>query len=424
MNNKTMRKSAGGRAEANTKKNTKKVSGKSFTFEGRRRSDGQVVKGEVNARNEQEARDKLRKSGIQVLAVSAVKTKRLGKSIKAKDITVFARQLATMMKAGLPLLQAFEIVAKGHTNPAMTELLMTIRADIEQGTSLGEAFSKHPKYFDSLFCSLVAAGEAGGVLDSLLDKLATYMEKTEAIKRKVKGALMYPIIILTVAFALIVGMMMFVLPAFKQVYDGMGAELPALTQTVMDISDFFVAYGLYIIAAIVIGVIALKKYHTNSVPFQKKVDAWLLSAPIFGQIVKKSAIARWSRTTATLFTAGVPLVQALESVAGAAGNLVYEDATYKIRSQVEQGTSLTSGMQSSNMFPNMVLQMAAIGEESGSLDDMLNKAAEFYEDEVDMAVGMLSTMMEPIIMVMLGTIIGGLLVAMYLPLFSIGDVIG
>ncbi len=402
----------------------KKVAGKSFTFEGKRRSDGQMVKGEVSAKNEQEARDKLRRSGIQVVSIMVVKKRRIGKKITTKDITVFARQLATMMKAGLPLLQAFEIVAKGHVNPAMTDLLMNIRSDIEQGTSLGDAFSKHPKHFNSLFCSLVAAGEAGGVLDSLLDKLATYMEKTESIKRKVKSALMYPVIIMVVAAALIIAMMVFVLPAFKKVYDGMGAELPALTQHVMDMSDFFVD-NIFVILAVIIGsVVGLKKYYASSPAFQKKADGWLLTAPIFGQIVKKSAIARWSRTTATLFTAGVPLVEALESVAGAAGNLVYEEATYRIRSQVEQGTSLTTSMQASEMFPNMILQMAAIGEESGALDDMLNKAAEFYEDEVDAAVDTLSAMMEPIIMVVLGSTIGGLLVAMYLPLFSVGDALG
>ncbi len=405
---------------------TKKTSvgGKPFAFEGKRRADGQSVKGEVSAKNEQEARDKLRRGGIQVLTISAVKKKRLGKKITQKDITIFSRQLATMMKAGLPLLQAFEIVAKGHTNPAMTALLMDIRSDVEQGTSLGEAFSKHPKYFDSLFCSLVTAGEAGGVLDTLLDKLATYMEKTEAIKRKVKSALMYPAIVMVVAGGLIIAMMVFVLPAFKKVYDGMGAELPALTQYVMNMSDFFVATW-YILFAVLAGLyFGIKKYHRNSVAFQKKCDTWLLKAPIFGQIVEKSSIARWSRTTATLFTAGVPLVEALDSVAGAAGNLVFEDATYRIRSQVEQGTSLTASMQASNMFPNMIIQMAAIGEESGALDDMLNKAAEFYEDEVDVAVGTLSSMMEPIIMVILGVIVGGLLVAMYLPLFSVGDAIG
>jgi type IV pilus assembly protein PilC len=270
----------------------------------------------------------------------------------------------------------------------------------------------------------VAAGEAGGVLEALLDKLATYMEKTQAIKRKVKGALMYPAIVVVVAVALIIAMMVFVLPAFKQVYDGMGAELPSMTQAVMDMSDFVVDIIFIILIVLIGSVVGIIQYHKRSIGFQKKVDGWLLHAPIFGPIVQKSAIARWARTTATLFTAGVPLVQALESVAGAAGNLVYEDATYKIRSLVEQGTSLTSGMQSSNIFPNMVLQMAAIGEETGSLDDMLNKAAEFYEDEVDTAVATLSSMMEPIIMVILGTIVGGLLVAMYLPLFNMGDAIG
>lgn len=406
-----------------TSNNIKKDKGKRFTFEGRHTQSEQIVRGEVVAENEDDARRKLQRLGIKPLRISKVKATRK-KSITQQDITVFTRQLATMMKAGLPLMQAFEIVARGHSNPAMTQLLMTVRSDVEQGSSMGKAFAKHPKYFDRFYCNLISAGEAGGVLEHLLDKLALYKEKTQAIKKKVKSALTYPIAVIVVAIALVLVMMMFVLPSFGKIYEGMGAELPWLTQQMMNLSDFFVQYGWAIILALVGGVVAFVKIHERSPAVQKRVDAWLLKMPIFGNIVRKATIARWARTTASLFAAGVPLVEALDSVAGAAGNILYEEATREIRSKVNQGMSLTSGMQSTELFPNMVLQMASIGEESGSLDDMLNKAAEFYEDEVDNAVAQLSSLMEPIIMVVLGSIIGVILVAMYLPLFSMGDVIG
>ena len=406
-----------------TSNNIKKDKGKRFTFEGRHTQSEQIVRGEVVAENEDDARRKLQRRGIKPLRISKVKATRK-KSITQQDITVFTRQLATMMKAGLPLMQAFEIVARGHSNPAMTQLLMTVRSDVEQGSSMGKAFAKHPKYFDRFYCNLISAGEAGGVLEHLLDKLALYKEKTQAIKKKVKSALTYPIAVIVVAIALVLVMMMFVLPSFGKIYEGMGAELPWLTQQMMNLSDFFVQYGWAIILALVGGVVAFVKIHERSPAVQKRVDAWLLKMPIFGNIVRKATIARWARTTASLFAAGVLLVEALDSVAGAAGNILYEEATREIRSKVNQGMSLTSGMQSTELFPNMVLQMASIGEESGSLDDMLNKAAEFYEDEVDNAVAQLSSLMEPIIMVVLGSIIGVILVAMYLPLFSMGDVIG
>lgn len=406
-----------------TSNNIKKDKGKRFTFEGRHTQSEQIVRGEVVAENEDDARRKLQRRGIKPLRISKVKATRK-KSITQQDITVFTRQLATMMKAGLPLMQAFEIVARGHSNPAMTQLLMTVRSDVEQGSSMGKAFAKHPKYFDRFYCNLISAGEAGGVLEHLLDKLALYKEKTQAIKKKVKSALTYPIAVIVVAIALVLVMMMFVLPSFGKIYEGMGAELPWLTQQMMNLSDFFVQYGWAIILALVGGVVAFVKIHQRSPAVQKRVDAWLLKMPIFGNIVRKATIARWARTTASLFAAGVPLVEALDSVAGAAGNILYEEATREIRSKVNQGMSLTSGMQSTELFPNMVLQMASIGEESGSLDDMLNKAAEFYEDEVDNAVAQLSSLMEPIIMVVLGSIIGVILVAMYLPLFSMGEVVG
>lgn len=397
--------------------------GKRFTFEGKNIETERLVRGEVVAKDEEEARKKLQRRGIRPLRISKVKTARK-RRITQEDITVFTRQLATMMKAGLPLMQAFEIVARGHSNPSMTEMLMQVRSDVEQGSALGKSFSKYPKYFDRFYCNLVSAGESGGVLESLLDKLAVYKEKTQAIKKKVKTALTYPIAIIVVAIALIFIMMMFVLPAFKEVYANMGAELPDLTQLVMNLSDLFVDYGWIMIILLIASAFGLYKLHEKSPTFQKRIDALILRLPIFGTIVRKATIARWARTTSTLFAAGVPLVEVLDSVAGASGNILYEEATQDIRAKVTQGLSLTSSMQSTDMFPNMVIQMAAIGEESGSLDDMLNKAAEFYEDEVDNSVSRLSALMEPIIMVVLGSLIGILLIAMYLPLFNLGNVVG
>lgn len=395
---------------------------KRFIFEGRHSAFDKLVNGEVSAFTEEEARKKLAKRGIRPLQITRVKTSSKRK-ITQEDITVFTRQLSTMIKAGLPLMQAFEIVARGHGNPSMTEMLMEIRGEVEQGSSLSRAFSNHPKYFDRFYCNLVAAGETGGVLESLLDKLAIYKEKTQAIRKKVKTALTYPVSVIAVAIGLVFVMMIFVLPAFKEVYANMGAELPALTQTVMDMSDFFVSYGWMVLIALGFAIYGFLKLKARSIKIQRRMDAILLRMPIFGDIVRKGTIARWGRTTATLIAAGVPLVDVLDSTAGAAGNLIYEEATREIRTRVIQGLSMTSGMRATELFPNMMLQMSSIGEESGSLDDMLNKAAEFYEDEVDNAVGRLSAMMEPIIIVILGLVIGTLLVAMYLPLFNLGNVV-
>ena len=404
--------------------NVKKVEkGNRYQFEGKSLQSDSIVRGEVVAKTEDEARQKLARRQIKIIQLTKMKKQRQ-KKITSADIAVFTRQLSTMMKAGLPLMQAFDIVAKGHSNAAMTNLLLDVKNSVEQGNSLDSSFSQHPKYFDKFYCNLVAAGEAGGVLEGLLDKLATYMEKTQAIKKKVKSALTYPIAVIVVAIVLIIIMMMFVLPSFKKIYEGLGAELPGLTQWMMNISDFFVSQGWIVIPVLIGVVFALTQYHKRSPAFQKRVDGWLLKMPIFGEIVRKATIARWARTTATLFTAGVPLVEVLDSVAGASGNIIYEEATYEIRSKVNQGISLTSGMQASGIFPNMVVQMTSIGEESGALDDMLNKVAEFYEDEVDTAVATLSSLMEPIIMVVLGSIVGVILVAMYLPLFSMGDALG
>lgn len=395
---------------------------KRFIFEGRHSASDKLVNGEVSAFTEEEARKKLAKRGIRPLQITRVKTSSKRK-ITQEDITVFTRQLSTMIKAGLPLMQAFEIVARGHGNPSMTEMLMEIRGEVEQGSSLSRAFSNHPKYFDRFYCNLVAADETGGVLESLLDKLAIYKEKTQAIRKKVKTALTYPVSVIAVAIGLVFVMMIFVLPAFKEVYANMGAELPALTQTVMDMSDFFVSYGWMVLIALGFAIYGFLKLKARSIKIQRRMDAILLRMPIFGDIVRKGTIARWGRTTATLIAAGVPLVDVLDSTAGAAGNLIYEEATREIRTRVIQGLSMTSGMRATELFPNMMLQMSSIGEESGSLDDMLNKAAEFYEDEVDNAVGRLSAMMEPIIIVILGLVIGTLLVAMYLPLFNLGNVV-
>ncbi len=400
-----------------------KISGISFSFEGKNIKTEQIIRGEIVAKNETEARAKLTRRHIRVININKVKKTRQ-KKISAADITVFTRQLSTMMKAGLPMMQAFDIAAKGHANPSMTSMLLNIRSDVEQGHTLADSFAKYPKYFDRFYCNLVRAGETGGVLESILDKLSLYKEKTQSIKKKVRGALTYPIAVVVVAIALIFVMMMYVLPAFAKVYLEMGVPLPGLTQVMMNISDFFVAYGIYMLIILIGGTVAFIKSMQKSQELQKRVDYMLLKMPIFGPIVRKAAIARWARTTATLFAAGVPMVEVLDSVSGATGNIRYEEATRDIRAKVNQGISLTSSMEATEVFPNMVIQMALIGEESGSLDDMLNKAAEFYEEDVDTAVSQLSSLMEPIIMVVLGSIVGVILVAMYLPLFNIGNAVG
>ena len=400
-----------------------KISGISFSFEGKNIKTEQIIRGEIVAKNETEARAKLTRRQIRVVNISKIKKSRQ-KKVSATDITVFTRQLSTMMKAGLPMMQAFDIAAKGHSNPSMTSMLLNIRNDVEQGHTLADSFAKYPKHFDRFYCNLVRAGETGGVLESILDKLSLYKEKTQSIKKKVRGALTYPIAVIVVAIALIFVMMMYVLPAFAKVYQEMGVSLPGLTQVMMNISDFFVAYGIYMLIILIGGAVGFIKSMQKSQELQKRVDYMLLKMPIFGPIVRKAAIARWARTTATLFAAGVPMVEVLDSVAGATGNIRYEEATQDIRAKVNQGISLTSSMEATEVFPNMVIQMTLIGEESGSLDDMLNKAAEFYEEDVDTAVSQLSSLMEPIIMVVLGLIVGVILVAMYLPLFNIGNAVG
>jgi type IV pilus assembly protein PilC len=392
-----------------------------FTWEGKDRS-GKLVRGELRAGSVNIINATLRRQGI---LVTKVKKKSLhgGRKITDKDISLFTRQLATMMKAGVPLLQSFDIVSKGHSNPSVAKLIQDIRSDVETGTSLNHAFRKFPLYFDPLFCNLVGAGEQAGILEELLTRLAIYKEKTIAIKGKIKSALTYPIAIMAVAFIVTAVIMIWVVPAFKDVFKSFGADLPAPTLIVMAISDFFVAYWYLIFGGLFSSIYFFLQSWKRSLKMQRTMDRLLLKAPIFGNVIRKATIARWTRTLATMFSAGVPLVESLDSVGGAAGNAVYLDATKKIQTEVSTGTSLTTAMQNSDVFPNMVIQMVQIGEESGALDQMLGKVADFYEEEVDEAVASLSSLMEPLIMVILGVLIGGLVVAMYLPIFKLGAVV-
>ena len=392
-----------------------------FEWEGKDRT-GKLVRGELRAGGEAAVSASMRRQGIMV---TKVKKRRIsgGSSIKQKDIAVFTRQLSTMMRAGVPLLQAFDIVARGSTNPRMTRLLNEIRGDVETGTSLSSAFRKHPQYFDALYCNLVEAGEAGGILEELLARLALYQEKTIAIKQKVKSALIYPTSVIVVAFAVLSVIMIFVIPSFKEVFTSFGAELPAPTLVVMAMSDYFIHYWWLIFGVLFGGGYIFFQSWKRSEKMQFFMDRLLLRMPIFGDLVMKSVVARWTRTLSTMFAAGVPLVEALDSVGGTAGNLVFTQATLQIQRDVAAGSALTTSMTSANVFPTMVLQMSAIGEESGSLDHMLGKAAEFYEDEVDEAVKGLSSLMEPFIIVILGVLIGGIVVSMYLPIFKLGAVV-
>jgi type IV pilus assembly protein PilC len=392
-----------------------------FTWFGKDKSN-KIVRGEMKATGELQVNATLRRQGIRV---DEIKKQKLGGggSIGDKDITLFTRQLATMMKSGVPLLQAFDIVGKGHSNAAVARLLMEIKTEVETGSSLAQAFGKHPLYFDALFCNLIGAGEQAGILDSLLDRLATYKEKILAIKSKIKSALFYPVAIIIVAFVITAVIMIFVIPAFKSVFSSFGADLPAPTLFIMTLSEYFVQYWYIIFGTIGGGGYAFFYIWRRSVKVQIFMDRVMLKLPVFGSLVRISCIARWCRTLSTMFAAGVPLVEALESVAGASGNHVYYTATKKIQGEVSTGSSLTSSMQGTDVFPSMVIQMVQIGEEAGSLDAMLSKVADFFEAEVDDAVEALSSLMEPIIMVILGTLIGGMVVAMYLPIFKLGSVV-
>ncbi len=392
-----------------------------FEWEGKDRN-GKQVRGETRAVGENQVKASLRRQGVLATKIKK-RSMRSGKSIKPRDIAIFTRQLATMMKAGVPLLQAFDIVGRGNANASVTKLLNDVRTDVETGTSLSAAFRKYPLYFNALYCNLVEAGEAAGILEQLLDRLAVYMEKTEAIKSKIKSALMYPTSVVVVAFVVVAVIMIFVIPAFKEVFSSFGADLPAPTLFVMAISEFFVAYWWLIFGSVGGGIYFFMQAWKRNEKMQRFMDRLLLKMPVFGALIEKSCIARWTRTLSTMFAAGVPLVEALDSVGGASGNSLYEDATRKIQQEVSTGTSLTAAMGNANLFPTMVLQMCAIGEESGSVDHMLGKAADFYEAEVDEMVAGLSSLMEPIIIVFLGGLIGGIVVSMYLPIFKLGQVV-
>lgn len=406
---------------ATATKQKAKVRESAFLWEGKNK-DGKIVRGEMRAASESVVQSTLRRQGVSNAKVKKVRFKSGGK-VTEKDIALFTRQLATMMKSGVPLLQAFDIVGRGHSNPSVGKLLLDIKSDVETGSSLSQAFRKYPLYFDVLYCNLVSAGEQAGILDSLLDRLATYKEKILAIKGKIKSALFYPISVLVVAFVITAVIMIFVIPAFKDVFKSFGADLPAPTLLVIAISDYFVAYWWLIFGIIGGSLYAFFESWKRSEKVQMAMDRFLLRLPIFGEIIRKAVIARWTRTLATMFAAGVPLVESLDSVGGAAGNYVYKLATKQIQGEVSTGTSLTNAMQNANVFPNMVTQMVAIGEESGALDSMLGKVADFFEQEVDDAVEAMSSLMEPMIMVVLGTLIGGMVVAMYLPIFKLGSVV-
>ncbi|MGZ5078381.1 MAG: type II secretion system F family protein [Usitatibacter sp.] len=402
-------------------KKTQDVKLYNFSWTGKDKS-GKTLRGEMRAAGDHIVLAQLRRQGIQVNNVKKV-SQRGGKKITEKDITIFTRQLAVMMKAGVPLLQAFEIVGRGHSNPSVGKLLIDVKTDVETGSSLAQAFRKYPTHFDALFCNLVGAGEAAGILDTLLDRLATYKEKILAIKGKIKSALFYPVSIIVVALVVTAVIMIFVIPVFKDLFKSFGANLPGPTLVVMAISDWFIGNWWWLFPGLGIGIWFFFYMWKRSTTMQRAIDRLTLRLPVFGDVIRKATIARWCRTLSTMFAAGVPLVESLDSVAGAAGNYIYYEATKRVQSEVSTGTGLTVAMTNSGVFPNMVLQMVAIGEESGALDAMLSKVADFFEQEVDEAVESLSSLMEPAIMVILGGLIGGIVIAMYLPIFKMGQAI-
>jgi type IV pilus assembly protein PilC len=392
-----------------------------YTWEGKDKS-GKIVRGEMRAASPTVVRTTLRRQGILVSKVSKQSFRGKGK-VTDKDITLFTRQMATMMKSGVPLLQSFDIVGKGASNAAMGKLVANIKTDVETGSALNQAFRKYPLHFDNLYCNLVEAGEQAGILDQLLDRLATYKEKTQAIIAKIKSALFYPISVLVVAFIVTAVIMIFVVPQFKKVFTSFGADLPGPTLVVMAISDYFVEYWYIIFGAVGGGLYAFFYFWKRSEKMQIFMDRLALRLPIFGEVIRKATLARWTRTLSTMFAAGVPLVEALDSVGGASGNYIYSQATKQIKAEISTGSSLTVAMQNTNVFPNMAIQMISIGEESGQIDAMSGKIADFYEAEVDDAVERLSSLMEPMIMVVLGVLIGGIIIAMYLPIFKLGAVV-
>lgn len=394
-----------------------------FTWQGKDQK-GTKLKGTLVAVNEAAVRASLRRQGLvptQIRRQSTLFQKR--QRITTEEIAIFSRQLATMLQAGIPLVQAFDIVATGHENPSMQKLLSAIKVDLESGTTLAEALAKHPIHFDKLFVNLVHSGEQSGALETLLDKIATYKEKTEAIKKKIKKALTYPAAVVVVAIVVTAVLLIFVIPQFEDLFQGFGADLPAFTQFVVGLSLFVRTNGIVIVLALVAAGSAFGYFKKRSRKFNEYLDRMLLKTPIIGEIIRKAAIARFTRTLSTMFAAGVPLVEAMESVAGATGNIVYEIATLEIRTEVATGQRLQRAMEATELFPNMVIQMVAVGEESGSLDEMCAKVADFYERDVDDAVDNLSSLLEPMIMAILGVLVGGLVIAMYLPIFKLGAVV-
>jgi type IV pilus assembly protein PilC len=392
-----------------------------FHWEGRDKA-GRVIKGEMRAGGESVVAAALRRRGVMATKIKKQSFAR-GRKISEKDLAIFTRQLSTMLRAGVPLLQCFDIVGRGHANPSMARLLNDIRMDIETGTSLNQAFRKYPLYFDPLFCNLVAAGEQAGILETLLDRLAMYKEKTLALKGKIKKAMFYPLMIILVAILITAVIMVFVIPSFKTVFTNFGADLPAPTLMVIAMSDFTVKYWYILLFGSVGSVYFLIQAWRRSAKVQMFIDRLLLKPPVIGELILKASVARWSRTLATTFAAGVPLVEALDSVGPAAGNAVYREATKQVQSEVNIGTSLAQAMQNTGVFPAMAVQMTSIGEESGSLDSMLSKVADYYEREVDETVDALASLIEPMIMVVLGVIVGGIVIAIYLPIFKLGQVV-
>ncbi len=396
-----------------------------FAWEGKDKK-GNKIKGETVATNAMLVKADLRRQGVtpgKIRKKSELLAASKKKSITPGDIAVFSRQLATMISSGVPIVQAFDIIGKGHDNPSMQELVMSIKGDVEQGNTLAEALAKHPRYFDDLFVSLINAGEQSGALESLLDKIATYKEKTESIKKKIKKAMFYPTAVLVVAFVVTTILLIWVVPQFAEIFKGFGADLPAFTKFVLMLSDLFIEYWYMVFGGIILGVFAFIEGKRRSPKFRFFIDRVMLRMPVFGSILNKAAVARFARTLSTMFAAGVPLVDSLSSVAGAAGNIVYSNAVLDMKDKVSTGQQLQLAMKQTNLFPSMVVQMVAIGEESGSIDTMLNKVADFYEEEVDAAVDGLSSLLEPLIMVILGVLVGGLVIAMYLPIFQLGAVV-
>ncbi len=393
-----------------------------FLWEGKDKR-GKVVKGKSLAKDEMALRAELRRQGVAPSKIRKQSGKVAGGKVKPEDIAVFSRQLATMLAAGIPLVQSFDIVGAGHEKPSMQRLILDIKADVEGGLSLHEALGKRPLYFDDLYVNLVEAGEQAGALESLLDKVATYKEKTEALKKKVKKALFYPAAVMVVAVVVTIILLIFVIPQFESLFKGFGADLPAFTQMVINMSKFVQSKGVYIAVVVAAAIYAFIYFKKRSRKFRENLDRLTLKLPIIGPIMHKSAIARFARTLSTMFAAGVPLVEAMESVAGATGNIVYENATLAMRDEVATGTRLQRAMENTGLFPNMVVQMIAVGEEAGALDEMSGKVATFYEAEVDNAVDSMSSLLEPLIMAILGVLVGGMVIAMYLPIFKLGAVV-